>query len=311
MLAGCSAPSSRTSTTPFGTPSKGSWRRRRSHTRRSGRPAGWSTVASGARRPSTDSSASRRPEDCGGLGISDFRFNAVINEEVAYAGVVGDNFSLQNDIMVPYLLELTDRRAEAPLAARADDRRQRVRDRHDRARRRLRPARDERQRPARRRRLRPRRLQDVRHERDPGRPRDRRRPDRPGLQPVHGRGRDGGLRARPQARQGRPPRPGHRGAVLQRRLRPAREPARRGGHGPALPDGAAAARAAVDRGRRRRRLRARADDHARLRARAARLRAADRVLPAQPLHAGVAARQGPGRARVHRRLRSWRSTTAG
>ena len=47
------------------------------------------------------------PEDCGGLGISDFRFNAVINEEIAYAGVVGDNFSLQNDIIVPYLLELT------------------------------------------------------------------------------------------------------------------------------------------------------------------------------------------------------------
>jgi alkylation response protein AidB-like acyl-CoA dehydrogenase len=47
------------------------------------------------------------PEDCGGLAISDFRFNAVINEEVAYAGVVGDNFSLQNDIIVPYLLELT------------------------------------------------------------------------------------------------------------------------------------------------------------------------------------------------------------
>jgi alkylation response protein AidB-like acyl-CoA dehydrogenase len=32
----------------------------------------------------------------------------VINEEIAYAGVVGDNFSLQNDIIVPYLLELTD-----------------------------------------------------------------------------------------------------------------------------------------------------------------------------------------------------------
>ena len=47
------------------------------------------------------------PEDCGGLGIDDFRFNAVINEEVAYAGAVGDNFSLQNDIIVPYLLELT------------------------------------------------------------------------------------------------------------------------------------------------------------------------------------------------------------
>jgi alkylation response protein AidB-like acyl-CoA dehydrogenase len=48
------------------------------------------------------------PEDCGGLGIDDFRFNAVINEEIAYTGVVGDNFSLQNDIIVPYLLELTN-----------------------------------------------------------------------------------------------------------------------------------------------------------------------------------------------------------
>ena len=48
------------------------------------------------------------PEDCGGLGIDDFRFNAVINEEVAYAGAVGDNFSLQNDIILPYLLELAD-----------------------------------------------------------------------------------------------------------------------------------------------------------------------------------------------------------
>jgi acyl-CoA dehydrogenase len=48
------------------------------------------------------------PEDCGGLGIADFRFNAILDEEVAYAGAVGDNFSLQNDIIVPYLLELTD-----------------------------------------------------------------------------------------------------------------------------------------------------------------------------------------------------------
>jgi alkylation response protein AidB-like acyl-CoA dehydrogenase len=48
------------------------------------------------------------PEAVGGLGIEDFRFNAVIDEEVAYAGAVGDNFSLQNDIIVPYLLELAD-----------------------------------------------------------------------------------------------------------------------------------------------------------------------------------------------------------
>jgi acyl-CoA dehydrogenase len=48
------------------------------------------------------------PEEFGGVGISDFRFNAIIDEEVAYAGAVGDNFSLQNDIIAPYLLELAD-----------------------------------------------------------------------------------------------------------------------------------------------------------------------------------------------------------
>ena len=48
------------------------------------------------------------PEEDGGAGISDFRFNAVLDEEVAYAGAVGDNFSLQNDIIVPYLLDLAD-----------------------------------------------------------------------------------------------------------------------------------------------------------------------------------------------------------
>ncbi|HTE63807.1 MAG TPA: acyl-CoA dehydrogenase family protein, partial [Solirubrobacteraceae bacterium] len=46
------------------------------------------------------------PEEYGGAGIRDFRFNAVLNEEMSYAGAVGDNFSLQNDILVPYLLEL-------------------------------------------------------------------------------------------------------------------------------------------------------------------------------------------------------------
>jgi len=48
------------------------------------------------------------PEQFGGLGLKDFRFNAVIDEEVAYTGAVGDNFTMQNDILVPYLLELTD-----------------------------------------------------------------------------------------------------------------------------------------------------------------------------------------------------------
>jgi acyl-CoA dehydrogenase len=47
------------------------------------------------------------PEELGGAGIDDFRFNAIIDEEAAYTGTVGDNFALVNDIVTPYLLELT------------------------------------------------------------------------------------------------------------------------------------------------------------------------------------------------------------
>jgi acyl-CoA dehydrogenase len=46
------------------------------------------------------------PERYGGAGIRDFRFNAILDEEMAYACAVGDNFSLQNDIVCPYLLDL-------------------------------------------------------------------------------------------------------------------------------------------------------------------------------------------------------------
>ena len=48
------------------------------------------------------------PEEYGGLGLDDFRFNAVINEEVIYTGSVGDGFMMQNDILAPYLLDLTN-----------------------------------------------------------------------------------------------------------------------------------------------------------------------------------------------------------
>ena len=48
------------------------------------------------------------PEALGGVGIDDFRFNAVLDEEVAYAGAVGDGFSLENDIITPYLVGLTN-----------------------------------------------------------------------------------------------------------------------------------------------------------------------------------------------------------
>jgi alkylation response protein AidB-like acyl-CoA dehydrogenase len=48
------------------------------------------------------------PEQYGGLGLRDFRFNAVIDEEVAYTGSVGDGFMMANDILAPYLLNLTN-----------------------------------------------------------------------------------------------------------------------------------------------------------------------------------------------------------
>ena len=33
------------------------------------------------------------PEEYGGIGVSDFRFNAIIDEEVEYLGVVSQNFA--------------------------------------------------------------------------------------------------------------------------------------------------------------------------------------------------------------------------
>ena len=53
------------------------------------------------------------PERHGGLGLDDFRFNAVIDEEVVYTGTAGDNFALVNDIVVPYLVELTNEEQRA------------------------------------------------------------------------------------------------------------------------------------------------------------------------------------------------------
>jgi len=47
------------------------------------------------------------PERCGGAGLEDFRFNAVLDEEIAYTGAVGDYLNLLNDIIAPYLLDLT------------------------------------------------------------------------------------------------------------------------------------------------------------------------------------------------------------
>ncbi|MFT3865109.1 MAG: acyl-CoA dehydrogenase family protein [Solirubrobacterales bacterium] len=45
------------------------------------------------------------PAELGGADIDDFRFNAIVDEEVAYAGVAGDGFTMENDIIAPYLVE--------------------------------------------------------------------------------------------------------------------------------------------------------------------------------------------------------------
>jgi acyl-CoA dehydrogenase len=47
------------------------------------------------------------PEEYGGLGIDDFRYNAVMAEEIVATGTAGDGFTLGNDILAPYLIELT------------------------------------------------------------------------------------------------------------------------------------------------------------------------------------------------------------
>lgn len=50
------------------------------------------------------------PEVLGGAGVTDFRFNAIIAEESAYAGVVGAmlGITLQNDVCLPYFLYYGD-----------------------------------------------------------------------------------------------------------------------------------------------------------------------------------------------------------
>ncbi len=47
------------------------------------------------------------PEEFGGGGVSDFRFNAVVAEELAVAGPGTPAFTLHNDIVAPYLVSLS------------------------------------------------------------------------------------------------------------------------------------------------------------------------------------------------------------
>jgi len=44
------------------------------------------------------------PEQYGGGGVRDFRYNAIVTEELCRVGASGVGFPLQNDVVVPYLL---------------------------------------------------------------------------------------------------------------------------------------------------------------------------------------------------------------
>ena len=45
------------------------------------------------------------PEEYGGIGISDFRYNAIITEELARVGGSGPGFMVHNDINAPYFIQ--------------------------------------------------------------------------------------------------------------------------------------------------------------------------------------------------------------
>jgi alkylation response protein AidB-like acyl-CoA dehydrogenase len=47
------------------------------------------------------------PEEYGGIGIKDFRFNAIVDEEYWLTGAVGIGLGVQNDILAGYFAELT------------------------------------------------------------------------------------------------------------------------------------------------------------------------------------------------------------
>jgi alkylation response protein AidB-like acyl-CoA dehydrogenase len=47
------------------------------------------------------------PEEFGGGGVKDFRYNCVISEELTRVGASGVGFTLHNDVVAPYLLDLT------------------------------------------------------------------------------------------------------------------------------------------------------------------------------------------------------------
>lgn len=46
------------------------------------------------------------PEAYGGLGLQDFRYNAIVGEELAYCGASAPGFTVHNDVNAPYFIEI-------------------------------------------------------------------------------------------------------------------------------------------------------------------------------------------------------------
>jgi alkylation response protein AidB-like acyl-CoA dehydrogenase len=48
------------------------------------------------------------PEEYGGAGIDDYRYNVVVVEEIMKVGATGLGFTLHNDVMAPYFVDMTN-----------------------------------------------------------------------------------------------------------------------------------------------------------------------------------------------------------
>ena len=210
---------------------RSSWRRRLRPATTSSRRTRWSTATAGEKAGAAGLLCASMPEEYGGSGGSYAHETAII-EALGHVGVDGFGIALHNAIVAPYILHYGSEEQKQKMAAETGDRRADRRHRHDRTRRRIRPAghQDHGEKDGNQYRINGSKtfitngqhanLDHRRHQDRPGAGRqghvaDRRR-DRRG----------GRLRARPQPRQDRPEGQRHVRAVLQRRARADLQPAR-------------------------------------------------------------------------------------
>jgi acyl-CoA dehydrogenase len=165
------------------------------------------------------------PEEYGGGGQPDYRYNVVMQEEAARALVTLSTVRTQLEVILPYFLhyanaEQRERWFPACRGHAAHG------DRDDRAGDRIGPGGHAHHRGARRRRLHRQRVKDLHHRRHAGRPGDRGRPHghrsgqpAQGADAVRRRGRHGGLHRGPRAGEDGLQGAGHRRAVVRRRAR--------------------------------------------------------------------------------------------